>query len=120
MKRHEQATTLLRKAMADQKLVEKVLQASDIADEIIGFHCQQAIEKCLKAVLSQKDIAYRKTHDIRELMGLLEDNETGVPEEFEDIDFLTPYAALMRYEADLPTEALNRQDALEKVKAVRH
>ena len=55
MKHHEQALLLLRKAGQDEILLEEVVRSKRISDEIIGFHCQQAIEKYLKAVLSEKN-----------------------------------------------------------------
>lgn len=77
MKRHEQALLFLKKAAEDEALLDEVLSSSRISDEIIGFHCQQAAEKLLKALLSEFGIRFRKTHDVRELMDLLED--TGHP-----------------------------------------
>lgn len=31
------------------------------------FHCQQAVEKCLKAFLVWHDLSFRKTHDLVEI-----------------------------------------------------
>ena len=42
-------------------------------DQAIGLHAQQTVEKCLKAVLSAHQIAFRKTHDLVELIDLLRD-----------------------------------------------
>ena len=49
MKRREQAVLLLRKAAEDEALLDQVLTASEVSDEIIGFHYQQAAEKRLKS-----------------------------------------------------------------------
>ena len=49
MKRREQALLLLRKAAQDEALLDQVLTSDQVSDEIIGFHCQQAAEKILKA-----------------------------------------------------------------------
>src|ERR1039458_4805249 len=38
--------------------------------EIVGFHCQQAAEKYLKALLTRYQIEFRKTHDLRVLLDL--------------------------------------------------
>jgi HEPN domain-containing protein len=48
MTRREQSVMLLRKAAADERLVEKALDDADVADELVGYHCQQAAEKLLK------------------------------------------------------------------------
>jgi HEPN domain-containing protein len=48
----EYAEALLRKAEADLAAVRVVLDHADIADDIVGFHDQQAVEKAAKAVLT--------------------------------------------------------------------
>ncbi len=110
MKQHEQALRLLKKASEDEILLDEVLSltakgvSSRISDEIFGFHCQQAIEKLLKAVLSELKIEYRKTHDIHELVCLLIDNGIAIPVDIEDVDILSPYAVEWRYDM-LPEES---------------
>jgi HEPN domain-containing protein len=42
---------------------------------IVAFHCQQAIEKYLKAYLIQKDIPLIKTHDLIKLNGMINEIE---------------------------------------------
>jgi HEPN domain-containing protein len=32
-----------------------------------AFHCQQAVEKALKALLAWYDVPFRKTHDLAEI-----------------------------------------------------
>ena len=119
MKRHEQAIILLEKARHDEALVKEVLTSERVCDDVIGFHCQQAIEKILKALLSFHGIRYRKTHDLREIMDLLADAGQPVPNDLQDIDILNPYASLFRYET-MPHEAsLDRHEALEMVRRVR-
>jgi hypothetical protein len=38
------ARVMLKKASADQRLVEAVIGDETISDDIIGFHCQQAVD----------------------------------------------------------------------------
>ena len=71
MKRREQAELLLRKAAQDESLLDEVLDSGSVSDEVIGFHCQQAAEKMLKALLSDLSVAFRKTHDLGALMNVL-------------------------------------------------
>ena len=52
----------------DIKVFEKLVDDQDIPDEPLGFHAQQAIEKCLKAVLAAHEIEFRKTHDLNQLL----------------------------------------------------
>ena len=39
---------------------------------LIAFHAQQAIEKALKAVLVRGGVEFPKTHDLEELLELIE------------------------------------------------
>lgn len=58
----EQARLLLRKARQDAVIVSRAVVDPEIADEIVGFHVQQACEKCMKAVLCVHGVIYRRTH----------------------------------------------------------
>jgi HEPN domain-containing protein len=74
MKLHEQALLYLDKAAEDEVLVDEVIASPRVSDAVIGFHCQQAVEKLLKALLSHVGVRFRKTHDLRELLDLLADH----------------------------------------------
>ena len=118
MKNREQALALLKKATDDENLLEEVITSTQVSDEIFGFHCQQAAEKLLKALLSQAGIDFPRTHNLRLLMDLLADADVPLPEYLVDIDFLTPYGTLFRYE-DLPCDAyLDRQRFLGMIRAL--
>jgi HEPN domain-containing protein len=122
MKHHDQALLLLKKASQDEDLLDKVGRSERISDEIIGFHCQQSIEKCLKAVLSENQITYRRTHDLQELLQLLIHNGIRFPEAILDVDELSPYAVEFRYDV-LPEEKerpLDRREAMRLVSKVRN
>lgn len=92
------ARLLYRKACQEALVVRKVVDDEEISDEALGFHIEQALEKSLKAILSLRGIHFRRTHDIRELLDLLSDNEIELPEAFEHLDEWTPYAVEYRYE----------------------
>jgi len=62
------------------------------------FHAQQGIEKCLKAVLVLNGIAFRKTHDLDELVDSLIARHISHPFESTTLSVMNPYAVLMRYE----------------------
>ena len=91
MKRREQALLLLRKAAQDEALLDQVLTSDRVSDEIIGFHCRQAAEKILKALLSDLGVRIRKTHEIGALMLLVAEAGLPLPTQFEDLDALTPF-----------------------------
>ena len=86
------------KRLADREIraLGLLIHAREIDDETVGFHAQQAVEKCLKAILALSTIPFRKTHDLQELMDLLLDNKKTPPPNAEQLDALNPCAVLMR------------------------
>ena len=121
MRQHEQALLYLKKAVEDEVLLDEVLASPRVSDTVIGFHCQQAAEKLLKALLSNLTVRFRRTHDLRELMDLLTDNGHALPEALADLDILTPYAVEFRYEflAHDQETPLDRQETRELVYRLR-
>jgi len=119
MKLHEQALLYLGKAAADEALLDEVLASPRVADETIGFHCQQAAEKLLKALLSEHGVAFRRTPDLRELMDALTDAGHLLPPDLEDLDTLTPFGVFFRYEEWPAGAALDRGQARGMVRRLR-
>ena len=117
----KRAELLLAKARDDETLIEEIILNYKIRDEIIGFHAQQASEKLLKALLMSKNISYRRTHDLRELIDLISDYYMEFPETLMEIRTLSPFAVEFRYDY-IPMEEeedFNRQKALEMVQQLR-
>lgn len=94
--------------------------ASDrVSDEIVGFHCQQAAEKLLKGLLSEVGAPFRRTHNLAVLMDALTDAGHPLPTMLAELDRLTPYGTLLRYE-DVPVGAsLDRGMARGLIRALR-
>ena len=119
MSQNEQTRMLLRKAAADETLLDQILNTKEVDAEIIGFHCQQAAEKLLKAWLSDLGVNYPKTHNLQTLVELLEDQGAALPDELAEIDRLTPYATIFRYEDPPQAVDFDRQAARALVRAIR-
>ena len=66
------------------------------------FHCQQACEKILKALLCGLQTPFRKTHDLNELGTLALDAFPELDPLLESIAHLTTYAVESRYPSDAP------------------
>jgi HEPN domain-containing protein len=115
----EYSKLLFAKALDDYAVLNILIEKKEAADEIIGFHAQQVVEKLLKAVLSFRNIEYRKTHDIAELIDIVKDNGIKIPESMEDTIDLTPYAVEFRYDFLPPevkkTERMGRQKIMSLV-----
>ncbi len=61
----------LQKADPDLRLAEFLLAENAPFWDAIAYHCQQAVEKYLKAFLVSRQIEFPKTHNIRELLGFV-------------------------------------------------
>jgi HEPN domain-containing protein len=84
-----------------------------------AFHCQQAVEKALKGLLTWHDRPFRKTHDLVELGAECMAVDPTLEPHLRDTAPLTEYAWRYRYpgEPSEPEESEVRQ-ALDKARAV--
>jgi len=57
----------------DLKTAEIIIKDDDPFTNIIAFHCQQAVEKYLKAFLIEKDIPLSKIHDLIKLNDMVKE-----------------------------------------------
>jgi len=62
-----------------------------------AFGAQQAAEKALKGLLIQLDVSFPYTHDLADLITLVERQNLEVPESVKDAAILTDYAVVTRY-----------------------
>ncbi|MBU1121227.1 MAG: HEPN domain-containing protein [Candidatus Omnitrophica bacterium] len=92
----------------------------DAVTESICFHCQQAVEKFIKAYMVFLDIEIRKTHEIGELITLCEEKDSSLVSLKETADKLTDYAVEIRYPQapDIPS-IKDAQEAFEIAKSVK-
>jgi len=70
--------------------------------EIVGFHCQQAAEKYLKALLTSHQADFPKTHDIHVLLELVDQIDPTAAEAMREADWLSPFGVRVRYPGDAP------------------
>lgn len=115
----ELARAMLRMAHKDFNALTGMLDDPLFADEIFGFHVQQAVEKALKAWLCTCDIAYPPTHDLARLLTLLEKTGADVDPFWPLVQF-TIFAVQARYEEGLSNldEPLERDVEIENVRAL--
>ena len=112
------AALLARKAKEDAVALRELAPNVEIADSILGFHAQQAIEKWLKAVLARHEIDFEYTHDLRHLIALVEESHGTFPFDTPAVIMLTEYAVPLRYDELLDAEPLNREATGELVEEV--
>ena len=107
------------KARQDELVVERLLGDRDVDDDTLGFHAQQAAEKLLKAVLTSRNVDYPRTHNLGVLVELLASNGIELPAELADIDRLTPFGTVFRYDEVSPEAGRDRALWLAWVRALR-
>jgi HEPN domain-containing protein len=104
-RRHE-AMRWMATANEDLRAVALCLAGKEPALASAAFHCQQAVEKILKAALTDAAIPFRRTHDLTELMFSAASAYLWIENEFGDLKALSPWSLAYRYpsaeeEADL-------------------
>lgn len=109
----DHAREMLTLAGHDLRALRGMDDSAVFADQIFGFHAQQAIEKTLKAWIASLGIEYPLVHNIARLLAILEENgcEVGA---FWDLTEFTAYAVAFRYELehsdDAPLDRIRTRD----------
>ncbi|MDI6735325.1 MAG: HEPN domain-containing protein [bacterium] len=110
----------IKKADKDLLSAERELSFEDPVTETVCFHCQQTVEKYLKAFLVYHQIYFTKTHKIVDLVELCATVDSSFRDELEDADNLTDYAVEVRYpDVWLEPETEDAEESLEIAKKVK-
>ena len=107
----------LSKAYSDIKVAEHLLSVGSTFSDAVMFHSQQAAEKYLKAFLTFTQVAFPKTHDLDELLDLVESVDAGLSSSLREVIVLTPYGVELRYPGDRPNASVG--EAVEAVELAR-
>lgn len=86
--------------------------------DLACFHCQQAAEKYLKALLQDRGLTIPKIHDLEELLDLLLAVDATLAPLRRRLDVLNDYAVDYRYPGERATKR-RMQAALRHVEIVR-
>jgi len=105
----------IHKAENDLKAAEILLDSGeDCPAEVVCFHCQQCIEKYLKAVLAYQGVSAPKTHDIEILADLVAGQNIVISSE--DSRTFSAYAVETRYPGFDTCTFIDAQSALSTAK----
>lgn len=88
------------KAQSDWTAVEILLASEQCPADMVCFHCQQFVEKLLKAILTRHGIEAPKTHDLRRLIQLAEPYAPELSQLADASDTLTIHGVETRYPGD--------------------
>ncbi|MFA5815735.1 MAG: HEPN domain-containing protein [Bacteroidales bacterium] len=65
--------------------------------DTIAFHCQQAVEKYIKAILVHREIEFDRSHDLIYLLELLPEDIQVTTEQFKKAASLNGFSVQIRY-----------------------
>lgn len=94
----------MRKAEADYRLAVKLGRGSEEFHDQLCFHCLQAAEKYLKALLQELGAVIPRTHILRDLASLLLPHYSELSSLRRGAKFLTRFAVGTRYPGENATK----------------
>lgn len=109
----------LRKAEGDLRASEHLLTLKQEDYFASAFHSHQAAEKFLKAFWVRHQIAFRKTHDIQQILQLAARVDLSIKEELAPAAMLTPFGVEFRYPGKEIADIETARQALEQSKIVQ-
>ena len=114
----EKANLWIVKALEDLKVAEHEmrLEEKEIVTSAVCFHCQQFVEKVLKAFLVAQGVDFPRTHNLEILLKLCSEQDP----EFKELDVgnLTYYAVEARYPDEFSEPSI--EEAKECFKIAKH
>ncbi len=114
-----QTARWVRKAEDDYGGAQEMAAGKPPRRDLVCFHCQQAAEKYLKALLQEFGVAVPRTHDLYELLKLLLPHNPTLATLGRGLRSLTRYAVEYRYPGQHATSRQMRS-ALRICQGVRH
>lgn len=112
MSGREDAAALLAMAEKDLRALSGMKDAEIFAEEVFGFHAQQAAEKALKAWIAALGHEYPLTHSLATLLSVLQGHGVDVAQLWDLVEY-NPFGVQFRYQAlDETEEPLDREAAV--------
>ncbi len=99
-----QTVKWVQKAEADWAVAQKLAGETPPPRDIVCFHCQQAAEKYLKALLQESGLVVPKTHELADIIDLLLPGNATLSRLRRKADSLTQYAVDYRYPGEMASK----------------
>lgn len=114
-KRHDVFEWVSKSEQDYQTAVTMARKRKNPVPDVVGFHCQQCIEKYLKALLIFKRLEFPKTHDLIELLEIALEKEPLLDAFRVDLRVLNPFSVQFRY----PGESVTIEESKDALKTMR-
>ncbi len=115
----DEITEWLQKARNDLLSAQILVEHRPPVLDTAMFHCQQAVEKTLKAFLVWKAVPFEKVHSLPYLLDLCEAEEPDLVSLRDSVEALSPFAVEIRYPGEVMEISLQEAvDALTTAQAV--
>ena len=88
--------------------------------EVICFHCQQSVEKSLKALMAKHGMEIPRTHDLLELLDLIVSLAPNAASLESMLLNLNDFSVVVRYPSHVSLEEQDAIKALEDVNTIRN
>lgn len=108
----------VRKAEDDWEGAQQLAGRKPPFQDLVCFHCQQAAEKYLKALLQESGAVVPKTHNLKDLLNLLLPHDAALASLGRILQSLSRYAVDYRY-PDMRASTRQMTAALRHVERVR-
>jgi HEPN domain-containing protein len=92
-----QTAKWVHKAEMDWEVAHKLADETPPPRDVVCFHCQQAAEKYLKALLQENGLVVPRTHDLADIIVLLLPADAALARLRRQAGSLTRYAVDYRY-----------------------
>jgi len=86
---------------------------------VICYHCQQAVEKYLKAFLCYKGVIPPKIHVLETLCALCSEFDSSFNDLAKDCAYLSPFAVHARYPLEMEITGINTEKSVEIAQKVK-
>lgn len=91
----------------------------DYSDTLV-FHCQQAVEKYIKCLLEKNSIPFKRSHDLRYLLDLLDEVIPLEREQYDQVMKLNAFSVEIRYpDVKIQISIEERNEAINIAKGFR-
>jgi len=105
MKKRDDVLEWIQKAEQDYHTSVTMARIRKVSvPDIVGFHCQQCIEKYIKAFLVMQRRDFPKTHDLMELLEVVVQEDSLLEAVRPDLRLLNPFSVQFRYPGESATD----------------